>query len=887
MAGTYDGSIRINTKVDTKSFNTGASSIVSGLKGIAKAAAIAFSTGAIIKFGAECVNLASDLAEVDNVVSKSFGSMRSEMDALANSAIKDLGMSRLTAYQTGSTFMAMGKSMLDSTEDAKTMALELTKLTGNMSSFYNKSQDLVSLALKSVYTGETETLKQYGIVMTEVNLKQFALEQGITKSYSAMTQSEKVMLRYKYVMQQTAFIGNDFIDTQNSWANQTRILKEQWKEFMTIVGNGLVTVLTPVVRMINTIVGALINFANTISSVLSSVFGIQMQSMSSGGSVAEDVAGGYSDATDSVNDYAGAVENASDANKEAEKTAEKSTASFDNLNKLNSPSSSATKGGGGSGGSGGGGINTGAIDTQSSMMEQAANKWEEQLNRIKEAWENLKKISKINFILTWEGLNVSGQLMNIKNNIDSIGNSLQDIFTDKDVTAAASGYVESLAQAFGVVSASIISIGASIGEAVTGGIATYLDNNSDRISGSLSNLFNIGTGLNEAISTMWATFASLFQTVGGTEMQSIIASFIQIITDVIGGTLTLVFSIATDLANAITGPIESNMEPLKTAISGTLDFISTILGTFAQFVRDAIDGIVGLYESHISPFITSVSDGISTIISAVLDGYNDNIKPVLDTVGKDVKKLYDEYVKPIMDNVIDIIGDVIDIIAALWKKWLAPVIAWCVKKIMPIIQPILTALWNAVGGENGAISKVLKVIKSITGVISTVTGLIKDIVNGDWEKVWNTARDVVKGVVNGIIGLFEGMVNKAIDAINFLLAPLRKLTALGATAMNAIFGTSFSVPEPFGHVTIPKLATGAVIPPNAPFLAMLGDQKNGTNIETPLDTMIQAFKTALNDGNYAGNKTATVIMQVDKQEFGRAVVKFGNKETQRVGISLV
>ena len=206
---------------------------------------------------------------------------------------------------------------------------------------------------------------------------------------------------------------------------------------------------------------------------------------------------------------------------------------------------------------------------------------------------------------------------------------------------------------------------------------------------------------------------------------------------------------------------------------------------------------------------------------------------------------------------------------------------------MPIIQPILTALWNAVGGKNGAISKVLKIIKSITGVISTVTGLIKDIVNGNWEKVWNTARKIVKNVVNGIIGLFEGMVNKAIDAINFLLAPLRKLTALGATAMNAIFGTSFSVPEPFGHVTIPKLATGAVIPPNAPFLAMLGDQKNGTNIETPLDTMIQAFKTALNDGNYAGNKTATVIMQIDKQEFGRAVVKFGNKETQRVGISLV
>ena len=107
---------------------------------------LTFSTVALVKFGKEAIGVASDLAEVDNVVSKAFGNMRNEMDDLAASSIKNLGMSRLMAYQTGSTFMSMGKSMLDSSENAKNMALSLTKLTANMASFFNVSQDLASIA---------------------------------------------------------------------------------------------------------------------------------------------------------------------------------------------------------------------------------------------------------------------------------------------------------------------------------------------------------------------------------------------------------------------------------------------------------------------------------------------------------------------------------------------------------------------------------------------------------------------------------------------------------------------------------------------------------------------------------------------------------------------
>lgn len=353
MAASYDGSIRINTKLNTQGFNTGINSMMKSLGKLAAAVGIAFSVAALVNFGKQAVDLASDLQEVDNVVSKSFGNMRSEMDALANSAVKNLGMSKLTAYQTGSTFMAMGKSMVDSVEDAKNMALELTKLTGNMSSFYNVKQDIASTALKSIYTGETETLKQFGVVMTETNLKQFALEQGIQKQISAMTQSEKVMLRYKYVTEQLSFIGNDFLDTQNSWANQTRILSEQWKELLSILGGGLISVLTPVVQWLNNIVSALINVANMIGQIMSSVFGIQAQKFGAG--EVEDayagIAGSAGAAADATDEYGNAVEKAG-------KKAKGALAAFDDLNVLQQNQSSGSGTASGGSGSGIGNIKT-------------------------------------------------------------------------------------------------------------------------------------------------------------------------------------------------------------------------------------------------------------------------------------------------------------------------------------------------------------------------------------------------------------------------------------------------------------------------------------------------------------------------------------------------
>lgn len=334
----YDGSLTFDTAIDSSGFNKGTTSLskqANGLKGtflkLGKIIASAFTVTQLIKFGKQAVELASDIQEVQNVVDTAFGDMKYKMESFAESAIELYGISKLTAKQTGSTFMAMATGMNLASETASDMSLQLTALSADMASFYNKTQEVTSTALKSVFTGETETLKQFGIVMTEANLEAFRLSQGIEKSYKKMSQAEKVALRYNYVMHQTRLAQGDFAKTQDSWANQTRILSERWKEFLSILGNGLVKVLTPVVQALNTALQYLIAFASVIAKLL----------------------GWESKEQEAVSNAIGSsVENQealTEATKETAKANKKTLASFDEIQKLTSSSENGNSTSSGSG----------------------------------------------------------------------------------------------------------------------------------------------------------------------------------------------------------------------------------------------------------------------------------------------------------------------------------------------------------------------------------------------------------------------------------------------------------------------------------------------------------------------------------------------------------
>ena len=317
-----DSSVKVQTKSINKSFTRTAKSITRSFTSMAKTIIKVVSITALGKLGAQAIEVASNLEEVQNVVDISFGKMANDVNWFAKNAMTSFGLSELAVKKTASTFMAMSNGMGIAQQAGKLMSTQLTALTGDMASFYNTTEEMASIALASVFTGETETLKKFGIVLTEANLNAYALSKGIKTSYQNMSQAQKVALRYNYVMQATANAQGDFARTSISWANQIRVLKLRWQEFMGVVGTILKNVFVPMVSTLNTILQQLILIANAIAET----FGGNKLQLNTD---MDDFAGSVDDAT----------QNLEDATDQANKL-KKTIFGFDELNILKDDSDS-------------------------------------------------------------------------------------------------------------------------------------------------------------------------------------------------------------------------------------------------------------------------------------------------------------------------------------------------------------------------------------------------------------------------------------------------------------------------------------------------------------------------------------------------------------------
>ena len=344
--------------------------------------------------------MASDLEEVQNVVDVSFGSMADQVEAFANTAVRSYGMSALTAKRMASTFMAMSNGMDIAQEAGKNMSLQLTALAGDMASFYNVGQDIAQTALNSIFTGETESLKKFGIVLTETNLEAFALSQGIKKSYQAMSQAEKVALRYNYVLNATKNAQGDFARTSGSWANQIRLLKEQWTQFLGILGSGLIKILTPMVKALNQMLASLISIGNAITKVF-------------GGKTTNNMSTTIKDSASSAGDLDAGL---GDANESAKKLS-RTIAGFDELNVLN-PKEEEKKPDSGNTGSdiGAGNIADFKVDeTQTEGVKTRLEQFVKDCQEILNKWQSTIPKLEINF-----------DTEKAKNNLQNIGKNLLD-----------------------------------------------------------------------------------------------------------------------------------------------------------------------------------------------------------------------------------------------------------------------------------------------------------------------------------------------------------------------------------------------------------------------------------------------------------------------------
>lgn len=271
----------------------------------------------------EDIGLASQLTEIQNVVDVTFGNMTKSMNEFASAAIETLGMSELTAKQIGSKFQAMGsamgisKEMVRETNDfvqtatkgyadvADSMAdvsINLTRLAGDMASFYNQDYADVAEKLQAVFTGQTRPLRSFGIDLTQATLKEWALRNGLEANIKTMTQAEKTLLRYQYVMANTTAAHGDFIRTQNTWANQVRIATEKLNQLRIVLGKIAIYTFKPLVQNFNKAMDQIIKGAEGLLNALGKIFGWQIEWSDSG--VIQDEADDAEDLADNMGDAA-------------------------------------------------------------------------------------------------------------------------------------------------------------------------------------------------------------------------------------------------------------------------------------------------------------------------------------------------------------------------------------------------------------------------------------------------------------------------------------------------------------------------------------------------------------------------------------------------------
>lgn len=319
----------------------------------------------------DAIDISSSLTEVENVVRTTFGNYEKLIQDFSKTSIQDFGMSELTAKQVASRFQAMGTAMGFSQGKMADMSLQLTKLTADMASFYDMEQSDVARNLQAVFTGETEPLRKYGLDLTQATLKEWAMKQGLDADISSMTQAEKTMLRYQYVMANTAAAQGDFARTADTWANQVRILKQSFEQLAAIIGGALINAFKPFVRTLNAVMQKVIAFATTVTNALGSIFGWKFE-ISAGG-LADD----WSDAAGSAADIA---ESTGQAAKNVEKM-NKGLRAFDELNLITTPDNSK---GSGSGGSGGGGASGGGASGGLVQVDTIFKDYESQIRSLRE-----------------------------------------------------------------------------------------------------------------------------------------------------------------------------------------------------------------------------------------------------------------------------------------------------------------------------------------------------------------------------------------------------------------------------------------------------------------------------------------------------------------------
>ncbi|MCM1286545.1 MAG: hypothetical protein NC213_10240 [Acetobacter sp.] len=934
------GSVFVNLKLDKKGFNSSvansikntenqfSSSISSGklgssIKKLTSAFAGAFAVKKVVDFGKSCIDLGSDLAEVQNVVDVAFGSMSKKADEWAKNAITDFGLSETVAKRYLGVFGSMATSFGYTTDQALDMSEKITGLVGDVASFYNLSSDESYTKLKSIFTGETESLKDLGVVMTQSALDQYALANGFGKTTSAMTEQEKVALRYQFVQDKLSNAAGDFVRTQDSWANQTRVLSLRWDSLKASLGQGFINVLTPVLKLVNNIIAKLQIMADAFKSVTERIFGDAGSADSNVSSI-----GSSADVTASSVDNIGA---SADKTADKIKKMKKAFGKSDELNIMNFDNSTSTDSAAGSG------IDTSAV----SALNKALDKESETIDKIAGSLERIKNLFSegiTNGLGDFDAEAFSDKLVNIKDNI-------KDIFTSADVVSSMNAFEASAERLFTSVVSSTVTIGTTIADNIVSGADKYFSESKEYIQNKIAGIFDASAKINDIAADFLDAFSNVFMVFRGENANNCTAEIIGIFSDGFLGVTELASKFSASVVELITGPFIDNQDKIKKSIDDFLKPVSTVLSTLHDGVKDSFEYFSDVYDRKIDPAITGIKDGFSSLGSTFIDNWNKYLNPVLNKLSTKFKNVWEKHIQPALDKVSELIGSISECVSAFWQGVCVPVFNWLQNKLSPIISwivekigsKLLDALSNAsdiIGAFaddlSGAFDWLTKVFSGewktslsvkfndtkeslskkwtdITSSIQLKKGKISaEFTNTktDIKNKWNNITSEIKLKTGKINAKFNQSKTNLTDKWNSLTSGLKEKSVNIKAKLSTVVGSvknfvnqliesinknliaklsfSFKMPDFLGGKKwswsapkIPKLYTGAYLKANNPQLAWVGDNRTEGEFVAPESKLETAVKKAMDsyDNSSRGSSNKLIIEIHVIGEDGKKIIK--------------
>lgn len=943
MAEQYDGSIRINTEIDTRDVNSQMLRLTNEIKKTTREITdLKEKMDSLAKSNVptdEYKQMQAELKKAETYADRLYGRLRVMEKSgdttsagyrrlvnqikIADQQIDNLRDGVLQLEASGKAFIpgantAEYKKMAQQVEDlddklavSNRRLEEMRAKQQPVEQSYNRMKNAAAQMSNTVKQVGANTKKSFSAASTQAKKMTKSVNNAHMGFGKMLAMSVAFSAVFRAISAITSGVTQGFTNLMgysSDFANTVQSLKNA----LATLGNAFATAFAPIISFVVPALNTLISALSTAMTYVA-----QFIAVLGGNSTfirAKKVQDSYND---SLNGTASAAKKASGA-----------LAKFDDLDVLQKQDDT----GGGRGASSPGDM------FEEVPVDPAVVEWIDNLkNKLKPLLEYAKELKDVFMEGFWDGLgDYEYRFEAIKKGLQQIKDALIDIGTDPAVLAAADAWAKSFMYMLGSLAGSVASIGLSLATALIGGLGQYLEDNTPRIKKWIVSMFDVGADVNMLLADLFQSVAYIFEAFASESGIRFVSALIGVIADSYMGVTEIAWKIGRDFLQMLILPITENEDAFKTALEGLLSSAATVLEGLKAAIDSIFDNLNTVYDEHFAPFFQSIANGLSSIVGTILDVWNNSIQPIVNSVATRISDLLSEYIAPFVNSIVEFVGNLLTVLQSFWESFLLPIIEMAISYVIPmiaenigflveliiaVIAKIIEGLTNVMNFINETIMPAWQwaweqagiFFEAFFDVISAVGQLIKDLFSGitkfikqviidkDWKGAWDTAKQIfetfetnISNIIDTVKNLIKTFVDWVSEKIQWVLdktasipsglisGPLGSL--FGGSEKAAAYSISYEPGISADTVTrnIPHLASGAVIRGGRPFAAILGDQPAGqTNVEAPTSAIEDAVRNVMNERD--GGRSITINLNYDGETFARLSLNDIFSEAARQG----